>query len=286
MTNDLTDFNDVQHRISSATAAFQKGIYHLFFLSTPNSHEWYEKVLRIYQCLFQLCLTHLLLDIEGYTLDVKDMQSRLRHLCKNPNLPTRAEIDPAAIITHSKFENKKWPGLKKVHPLYSSSQLALNLYYNTVTARHNLLYRPFMLVNFWEDCTLINLLGSIPTFEEIETAYKIFLAGMIDWHKIECKEMPKRIEVMQKSLPGETSQKMTPICARTFLYDLFMPYRDIVGERPTESLLLTYARMLNPDNDLLLRSIAIYRNSIMDSQNLMEQIGLQSDWRINEFLLK
>lgn len=285
MTDNLSDFNDLSHRLSSATAAFQKGIYHLFFLSTMDSQEHFSKILRTYQCLFQLCLTYLLLD-SSYKLDAKHLPSRLRKLCDDAEAPTRAEIDPAAIVTHSVFENRKWKGLGKSHPLHLSSKGALDLYQRTVEARHNLLYRPFMLANYWEDCTLINLLDSVPSSQEVEAAYKKFLQQMLEWSKVEQEEMPERIEAVTKALRGEPHNEVNPICAGNFLYDLFKPYQDMYGVRPTESLLLTYARMLNPKDEVLLRSIVIYRNSLIESQNLMKLVRLQSDWRTPEFSLQ
>lgn len=284
MTSDLSNFNYPQHRISSATATFQKGIYHLYFLVSQDSQEWYAKILRTYQCLFQLCITQLLLDSD-FSLDAKHIQQRLRNLCKNPDQPLRSEIDPAALITHSVFENRKWKGLQKHHPLHLSSVMALDVYHKTVEARHNLIYRPFMLENYWEDCKLINLLGSVPSCAEVESAYKTFFGGMLDWVDLEQKEMSERFNTKVNASSGDLHDKIRPIYASNFLYDLFRPYRDRFGMRPTESLLLTYARMLNPNDEKLLQSITIYRNNLIDSKYLVERLRLQNDWRLEEFNL-
>jgi len=282
MINDLSDFNNLNHRISSACATFQKGIYHLYFLVLHDSQDWYSRILRAYQCLFQLCVTQLLLDSD-YRLDTKNIQKRLLKLCKNPDQPLRSEIDPAATITHSVFETHKWKGLHKAHPLYSCSVNALSLYHKTVEARHNLIYRPFMLENYWEDCTLIKLLGFVPTDQEVEAAYKYFISSMLDWAILEQSEMPQRAEALIKELRGEPHKIIKPVCAGNFIYDLFKPYYDNLGKRPTESLLLTYARMLNPKDEKLLQSLVNYRNNLIDSKNLAMRVHLQEDWRTNEF---
>ncbi len=280
---DIIDFNDCWHRIRSASAAFQKGIYHLYFLSEPGKEEPFAGVLRIYQCLFQLCLTHLLLDFE-YKLDIKKIDGRLRRLCKNRNAPSRSEIDPAAIIKHSVFEKGQWEGRVSRHPLHKGSKNVLTLYHRTVDARHNLMYRPFMLETHWEDCTLIRLLSSIPTSQEVEAAYKEFLQTMIEMSKIERQELPKRIEEMKRAREGHPHVTFSPFYAGSFLSDLFKPYRDIDDKRPTESLLLTYVRMLNPQNAELLNAIAKYRNKLIESNYLIELFGLQGDWNAEEFL--
>jgi hypothetical protein len=282
MSGDITNFNDYWHRIRSASAAFQKGIYHLYFLSGNDAQETFSKIVRTYQCLFQLCLTHLLLDFE-YELDAKEIQGRLRNLCKSRNAPTRSEIDPAAIVKHSVFENKQWKGRIASHPLHGSSKKALALYHKTVDARHNLMYRPFMLETHWEDCTLMRLLGSVPEGQQIDSAYKEFFHGMLKLEKVERDELPKRMEASRKVQLGQPHRKLKPFFAHSFLSDLFKPYRDIHGVRPTESLLLTYARMLNPHNSELLTDIVTYRNKLIESQSLMEKFNIQKDWRMEEF---
>jgi hypothetical protein len=102
--SDIHDFNDVPHRIRSASAAFQKGIYHLFVQRYHGTADLFTSVIRLYQCLFQLCLTYLLLDS---TFSIESDDIRLRRLTKlsaDPKRPTRREIDPAAVVNHSTFE--------------------------------------------------------------------------------------------------------------------------------------------------------------------------------------
>lgn len=283
MSGDITNFNDYWHRMRSASAAFQKGIYHLYFLSAQNAQETFSRIVRTYQCLFQLCLTHLLLDFD-YALDAKNVQKRLRKLCKNPNAPTRSEIDPAAIITHTVFEKKQWKGWTASHALHESGKKALFLYHKTVDARHNLIYRPFMLENHWDDCPLMRLLDAVPVSQEVEAAYKEFLQEMLDLEKREREELPKRMEASRKARLGQPHQNFKPFFAHGFLCDLLKPYRDNTGVRPTESLFLTYARMLNSHDSDLLNALANYRNELIGSKNLIERFRPQEDWCTEEFL--
>jgi hypothetical protein len=43
---DLTDFNEPNHRVKSASAVYQKGIYHLFMLRNGESSDAYARILR------------------------------------------------------------------------------------------------------------------------------------------------------------------------------------------------------------------------------------------------
>jgi hypothetical protein len=65
----LGDFNDPWHRIRSSSVAFQKGLYHVYLLGNGNDSDRFASVLRLYQCVFQLCNAMLLLDL---TLDLNE----------------------------------------------------------------------------------------------------------------------------------------------------------------------------------------------------------------------
>jgi hypothetical protein len=65
----LGDFNDPWHRIRSWSVAFQKGLYHVYLLGNGNDSDRFASVLRLYQCVFQLCNAMLLLDL---TLDLNE----------------------------------------------------------------------------------------------------------------------------------------------------------------------------------------------------------------------
>jgi len=137
----------------------------------------------MYQSLFQLNLTQLLLDFD-FCLSDLNIQGRLRRRCQNPKRPTRQELDPASLVTHATLE--KWGGFQKGHPLELVSKHTLSLYKRVVESRHNLVYRPFMLDQcFWEDCTLIDLLEHLPSVNEIEQAYQDFSNAVLNWHLVE-----------------------------------------------------------------------------------------------------
>lgn len=265
MITSLTDFDDSNHRTESATAAFQKGIYHLFLGKLHRDPDVYGQLLRKYQCLFQACLSLLLLDLAGFSLAscVKRIPRRLLNRCADPKRPLRSELDPACLITHSLFEERRWNGFPASHPMARVSQRALDLYGRVVEARHNLLYRPCLLDGpFWEDCTLMGLITGAPSALEIEQVYDEFVSSLFAWREV----------------------GGNPRTADYFLQTLFRPYADRSGKLPTETLLLAYARMLNPDNPQFLDELRNYRNELsrVRSDQRYSQITFLQEWRVGE----
>jgi len=267
--SEIHDFNDVPHRIRSGSAAFQKGIYHLFIQRYYGTADLFTSVIRLYQCLFQLCLTYLLLD-STFSIDSGDIRlKRLTKLCADPKRPTRREIDPAAVVNHSTFEEHgKWQGFPPSHPLHLGSVKSLGFLQSIVDARHNLIYRPFMLDRLWEDCTLMDLLENRPTTEEVEGVYRQFVSEVFSWYS---EYEPKRQDAVKEylatltlqDLPDHPRHDVPPVGPAYFLEHVFMIYEDIRDSRPTETLLLTYARMLNGDNYALLADLKKYRNNLL-----------------------
>src|SRR5438046_3181822 len=141
--NCLTDFDYQSHRTVSAAVAFQKGLYHLFLLQNNQPNDSYEQLIRTYQCVFQLCVTLVLLDDAFSLKGLLRLPAPLKTLCSDPKNPRRDEIDPACVINHSAI--LKWSGFPSSHPLAKSGVRAKDLFSCTVDARHNLLYRPFLL---------------------------------------------------------------------------------------------------------------------------------------------
>lgn len=68
--SDPANFNDTAHRTASASVLIQKGIYHVFVLKHDTNADVFATVLRMYQCLYQLCSAMLLLDTR-HTLKAK-----------------------------------------------------------------------------------------------------------------------------------------------------------------------------------------------------------------------
>lgn len=278
--NDLHDFNNIPHRIRSASVNLQKGIYHLFIQASQKESDLFGVILRLYQSLFHLCLTHVLLD-PNFSISSKGLQRRLRALCKDPQNPTRSDIDPAALITHSTFEKRSnWRGLRASHPLHVSSVKSLKLLQRIAEGRHNLIYRPFLLDNLWEDCTLIDLLESRPTVSDVEDE---FITAVLNWHS---EYEPVREEALTKKYsPSAQNDEenypqyhVPPVGPAYFLDHVFWVYEDKGDTRPMESLLLTYARMLNPNDEALLESLKHYRNNLLDLERIKSLIKNPEDW--------
>lgn len=269
----LTDFDYQPHRTVAAAVAFQKGIYHLFVLRGNPQTDSYEKLLRSYQCIFQLGVTLVLLD-EAFLLNalLGHLPGPLKGLCGDPTNPRRDELDPACVITHSVFERSKWAGFPKTHTLAPIGTEVLKLYERVVKARHNLLYRPFLLDNtkppfsvfapFWEDCTLQGLIGGAPRWQEIEASYRRFAAALWEWRNCD-----RRSEIPQK-----------------FIFALFEPYIDRGGQQPPATVLLRYARLLSSDNQAMLAGLLKYRNELVDQDRHAVQsgIGFPSEWNVGE----
>ena len=61
-----------------------------------------------------------------------------------------------------------------------------------------------------------------------------------------------------------------------------MIYADIRDSRPTETLLLTYARMLNGDNQSLLEDLKNYRNHLLNVDKMKTLVTLPDEWRLGD----
>lgn len=267
----LTDFNYQPHRTVSAAVAFQKGIYHLFLLRRNQPNDCYEQIIRTYQCIFQLCVTLVLLD-EAFLISLKDLQrlsASVKKLCSDPKNPRRNEIDPACVLNHSAILN--WPGLISTHPLAQPAAEAKALVSRTADARHNLLYRPFLLDDtdpgfefgpFWEDCTLKALIGGTPMQEEVEVVYSNFASAIWTWRK---------------------NDKISKIPS-DFIFALFTPYEDTGNKQPTETALIRYARMLSGDDCNFLGPLKSYRNQLIDQNGQAPAAGIAFDpkWKVGE----
>jgi hypothetical protein len=199
------------HRVCSAAGSFHKGLYHLLVLKSRPSADAFEKVLRTYQVVFQLCIT-------GRLLDFREPVPRVPH------------PDPAANIKHQ--EVARWNGFPSGHALYSGFAEAQELHRRTKDARHNMLYRPYMRFDnatrmaSWEYCTLQDLLPHVPEVSELENAYERFIAAVGRW-----------------AATGAVPPK-------EFLLRLLSRYEDRTGRHPTTWLPQYYAEVLNLDNAL------------------------------------
>ena len=205
----VEDKKEKEHRILSASATFQKGLYHLFVISTIKPYDAFDGALRIYQSVFLLVITQMLLDFK-FTINYK-----LRF----------ADKDPAAGIQQNMI--KIWSGFESGHPLYEVSKNSKNILDRIIDVRNNLIYRPFYLnANsfwYWEDCTLKELLQNIPTIKDVEKIYKLFFEAM---------------EIWQSETTVE-EQRWIPF------FDLFM-FQNFDNSKKT--LLSSYSLLLNPNH--------------------------------------
>jgi hypothetical protein len=144
-----------------------------------------------------------------------------------------------------------------------------------------------MLDDLWEDCTLIDLLKTRPTIEEAEHAYRECISGILTWHT---EYEPKRLEAIKKHLASLTKDNyMNPpehpiplVGPGYFLDQVFAIYEDIRDSRPRETLLLTYARMLNPNDAALLEDLKQYRNDLFELEKIKGLISVPNDWKIGD----
>lgn len=275
--------NESYARIVSAASVFQKGLYHLFVLEKDANNDIVEKTLRTYQALFQLCLSQYLLD--RTELISKIRPSLVAH-CKDPRNPTSAEIDPAVAVIHAKFENgpNGWKGHPEASVLCASSRSALSLIYRSTKARHNLIYKPQMLIGndgkHWEDCSTQDLIGNLPNCNEVIAAYTQFVRAVIDEQSLELTHRYK-VEQEVKARPEATLEILQKNSrwpwADSFLHEIFDVYEDKKDQRPTETILLTYARMLNGNNELFLQQLCGFRNNMFQLREIEERFRLGAD---------
>ena len=153
----------------------------------------------------------------------------------NINSKNLGKKDPAAGIQHKDI--KSWDGFPTTHPLSKVSKDTLNIFDRIINARHNIIYRPYYLDTdggwYWEDCTLKDLLQNIPSVREIESAYKTFFNGMEEWEEDASLE----------------DKKWIPF----FKFLVFQKFNN-----SSESLLVNYIKLLNPNNDKVIEKVKKY----------------------------
>jgi hypothetical protein len=134
---------------------------------------------------------------------------------------------------------------------------------------------------------LIDLLENRPTTEEVEDVYRQFISEVFSWHN---EYEPKREDAVKKylatvslqDLPDHPRHDVPPVGPAYFLEHVFMIYEDLRNSRPTETLLLTYARMLNGDNQSLLEDLKNYRNGLLKVDKMKTLIALPDGWRMGD----
>jgi len=98
---------------------------------------------------------------------------------------------------------------------------------------------------------------------------------MWKWRSVE-----KKSRFVNEMWKGRSVKKKSQI-ANYFIQTLFMVYKDRRGNRPTETLLLTYARMLNPNSTQLIDDLLNYRNKMLRIENDLpySEITFPTEWQ-------
>jgi hypothetical protein len=148
-----------------------------------------------------------------------------------------------------------------------------------VECRHTLIYRPFLQESGgkygWEDCPLMDLLRQMPGTDEIEEAYTSFARTMRTWAGEIEKGRRSDDDDFAHAQWSEDLGGKTRNGPSHFLYFLFRKFKDRAQRRPTESLLLSYGRLLiGRDDETLLRKLREYRNAILEIDEWRGKPGL------------
>ena len=282
----IDDFNDRDNRTASASALLQKAIYHVFVLRHSQESDQFAMVLRMYQALYQLCSAMLLLD---FPVDLNRWARRLRNRnlrqrCRDADRPTRSEIDPAAVLNHSVFDaGGPWQGFQTGHPLHAASVAALALCRRVLEARHNLIYRPFLLEKptggrYWEDCPLSDFLAASPSVDEVEQVYTQVSTALVDEFIRQKRQQQQLLADLQTGALSSNGLPATPRPWAMWLFqDIFEVYQDARDNRPTETILFSYARLLNGDGQSFLDGLANYRNAVFQIERIGPIAGFPQD---------
>jgi hypothetical protein len=180
-------------------------------------------------------------------LNAKGLCNSLKKLCNDKTKPTRREIDPSALLAHAIFEKGAWKGFPPGHSLRQASVAALALYNRVVDARHTVIYRPMLLKRngwFWEDCSMIDYVTGLPDADELERVYRDSCTALAVEFLSQWKERQRLftdIEAGQVEL--DKLATMPNSWAIEFFDEILEQYQE-KGGRPTETIILSYARLL------------------------------------------
>jgi hypothetical protein len=262
----IDDLNDPEHKITSASALIQKGMYHLFLLTQRPETDRFTHVLRMYQCLFSLSCSMLFLNSK-FRLNEEDLKRGKKILTRfkvDPTKPMREKIDPTVLLTHSHVE--KAPPFPPGHPLCSANMMANALIQRVNDARHTLIYRPMLLAGdpwLWDDCKLFEYFARLPGPCEVERIYKDFCLALVETFLGE-KERRRRFGYSQAGVLTDSDRaELHSFWAGKLLEAIFLVYRDTQGDRPPETILLGYARLLSGDNLSVVNTVREFRNALL-----------------------
>ena len=274
--SDPANFNDTAHRTASASVLIQKGIYHVFVLKHDTNADVFAAVLRMYQCLYQLCSAMLLLDTR-HKLKAQRLPDPLKKLCSDLH-PTRKMIDPAMVLNHKVFESGIWQGFPSNHPLHASSVSAVQLYKRVVDARHTVIYRPMLLARegwYWEDCPLIDSLKQLPRATDVERVYGDFCAALSTEFSHQWNEQLRRAAAVNAARMSDADLVgARNLWAVRLFREILQEYKDNNGERPTETIILSYGRLFHGDSVTFLAEVAAFQDVLLNLKHIRCQLGV------------
>jgi hypothetical protein len=83
-----------------------------------------------------------------------------------------------------------------------------------VGARHDLIYRPFLLARgqnyYWKDCPFLDFLKALPTAAQAEDLYSNFGEAVVEAYKLEREEQRQMLAAIAASGTLPTATNSTP----------------------------------------------------------------------------
>jgi hypothetical protein len=204
-------------------------------------------------------------------LKAKGLCHSLKSLCADKNNPTRCEIDPSAVLTHTIFETGAWKGFPCAHSLHQASVAAIKLYKRIVDARHSVIYRPMLLKRegwFWEDCRLIEYVKGLPHADEVEGVYRHSCTALADEFLSQRTQQQRLFtDIGAGHIKLDELPPIPDFWAIEFFGEILEQYEDPTGGRPTESIILSYARLFqrnSADSAEFLRKLVTFQDELLN----------------------
>jgi hypothetical protein len=124
----------------------------------------------------------------------------------------------------------------------------------------------------------------MPNTEEISAVYQEFVDAVLLQRVAEIHAQEELRRLVEASEEGwrERMAKSEQKWADYFVKLQFWPYADEQSIRPTETILLTYGRTLNPENEKFLEELRGFRNQLLRLSDMQPPIKLEPAWRLGE----
>lgn len=182
------------------------------------------------------------------------------------------------VLNHKVFERGIWQGFPSNHPLHASSVSAVQLYKRVVDARHTVIYRPMLLARegwYWEDCPLIDSLKQLPCATDVERVYEDFCAALSAEFSHQWREQLRRTsEVNAARMSYADLAGACDLWAVRLFREILQEYKDSNGERPTETIILSYGRLFHGDCSIFLPKLAEFQDDLLNLKHIRRQLGV------------